>query len=188
LRAAETTAEKILFQVDVASYIYVAYSILSLVFPAPLVLFRPPFSEFIRIYLFGAHKMTFILFVVCVWWGVEYFQMVLLSPEIRLYLRNLRDPCFLDGDYVFTRQKIVNDACKDLVPMEGAWQRSIVTIQNVLVEASHFISTCGCSFPIKDLGNFRTPEHITVAEADAIGFGNRIDGLRKFYLLVVKWM
>jgi hypothetical protein len=117
--------------------IYVAYSNLSLVFPVSLVLVRPP-EEFIRIYLYGAHKrITFILFVVCVWWGVEYFQMVRLSPEIRLYLRNLRYPCFLDGDYVFTRQKIVNHICKDLVPMEGAWQRSIVTIQDVFVEASH---------------------------------------------------
>lgn len=177
--AGESTAQKILFQVDVASSLYVAYSILSLIFPAPLVLFRPPFSEFIRIYLFGAHKLTFILFVICVWWGVEYFQMVMISPEIKLYLRNLRDPCFLDGDYVLTRQNKVNAVCKDLVPMEGAWQRSMLTIQHVLIEASHFINTCSCAFPTRALGNFRTPEHITVADAAEIGFGTKIDGFRK---------
>lgn len=181
LRAAETTTQKILFQVDVASSCYVGYSILALVFPAPLVLFRPPLREFVRIYLFGVHKLTFILFVVCVWWGVEYFQMVFLSPNVRLYLRNLRDPCFLDGDYVFTRQQIVNDVCKDLVPMEAAWQRSIVTIQQVLVEATYFMNSCSCAFPLVDLGKFRTPEHITVAQADAIGFGTYISGLRKFF-------
>jgi len=150
------TAEKILRQVDIASYIYIGYSCLAMFFPTPLVLFRMPHWVTLKQFLFGVQKPFFIVSVVAVWWGLEYFENLWLSPDIRLFLNNVRvgDPCFVNTGYLVERQEVLNQVCQDLIPLEPQWNASALTANDVLTEISHFVQDCGCDYPNKHLSNW----------------------------------
>jgi hypothetical protein len=183
---ATKTAEKILFQVDVASYLYIAYQCLALFFPSPLILFRIPVWSGIKRFLFGVQKPYFICIVVAAWyvqqhshdgiyttflgrlfiqfshgvsyrWGVEYFRGIWYSPDIRLFVNNLRsgDPCFVDADYLLERQFVLNDVCEQLVPMVPTFQSSAITVIDTLKEVMHFGDDCNCQFPNQHLSGIR---------------------------------
>lgn len=158
-------------------------------FAAPLVLFRPPMGTIIRTYLFGMHKFTFIVMVVAVWWGVEYFHGVFSLPSVQLYLKNLRlgEPCFLDSDFLERRQEIFNDVCEEMLPMEKEWENSFSTIDQVLVEVGFFMDSCDCPYPNKTLPTLTTPDYISIEDASVIGFTREIDGICK-YFFVFRWL
>jgi hypothetical protein len=146
--AAETT-RKIMFQVDVASYIYIAYSCLALFFPSPLILFRVPYWIGIKRLLFGVQKPYFICCVVALWWGIEYFQTLWYSPDLRLFMINLRsgDPCYVDANYMSDRQSVLNKVCEELSPMAPQFAASVITITDVLYEVAIFRNSCNCKSP-----------------------------------------
>ena len=147
--SATQTADKVLHQVDIASYIYIAYSCISLMFPSPLILFRMPYWISIKRFLFGVQKPYFICFVLCVWWGIEFLRQVYYSPDFWLFLNNLRlgDPCFVDADYLMERQKIFNEVCQELAPLEPEFDESVMTITDVLRGVDFFSDSCNCAFP-----------------------------------------
>lgn len=146
---ATKTAEKILFQIDVASYLYIAYQCLALFFPSPLILFRIPVWSGIKRFLFGVQKPYFICIVVATWWGLEYFRGIWYSPDIRLFVNNLRagDPCYVDADYLLERQWVLNDICEELMPMVPQFRSSALTVIDVLREVAYFTDSCDCPFP-----------------------------------------
>lgn len=170
------TAQKILRQVDIAGTVYAFYSAVALFFPAPLNVFRMPLAVTVKRYLFGVEKTAFILFVLAVWWGVDYFQRVFFSPEFRVYIKNiLRDPCILDTDFIMARYQVVADVCDELIPMQPEFSSSVLTIDHVLSEVGFFVGSCDCAFPNRNLFNFATPDYIPLANASAIGFGRSLN-------------
>lgn len=74
--SATETVDKILFQVDVAGTLYIVYTCIALFFPSPLTIFRSPYSIAVKRFVFGAQKVWFIAFVLVIWWGDEYFQVL----------------------------------------------------------------------------------------------------------------
>lgn len=174
---ATETAEKILLQVDIASYVYIAYSLLALFFPSPLVLFRMPYWTQIKRFVFGVQKPFFIVTAVAIWWGVEYFQAIWYSPDIQLFINNLRagDPCFVDGEYLVERQHTLNDICEEIVPLEPQWNASALTVQDVLTEVKYFASACECPFPGEFLSKVASLGVLTMGNASEMGFGSVAD-------------
>ena len=67
-------ARLLIKQMEIASYLYVGYTCLTLFFPSPLVIFREHFLIALRQFVFGASKYTFILLCLAIWRGVQYFQ------------------------------------------------------------------------------------------------------------------
>jgi len=146
---ATQTADKVMHQVDIASYIYIGYSCLGLFFPSPLILFRMPYWIAIKRFLFGVQKPYFICFVLCVWWGFEFLSQVYYSPDFWLFLQNLRlgDPCFVDADYLMERQQVFNRVCQELTPLQAGFNASVLTVQDVIKEVKVFDESCDCPFP-----------------------------------------
>lgn len=173
------TAEKILQQIDIAGTVYAYYSALALFIPSPMDIFRLPLNVIIRRYVFGVQRPAFVLFVVCMWWGAEYFQKIFFAPEFRVYVSNIiRDPCFLDGDFIAERQKIINEVCDELIPLEPEFSTYAVTINHVLEEVEFFLKSCSCPFPTRqNLRAFETPQFISADNATSIGFGRETEGL-----------
>lgn len=171
---ATQTAEKIMFQVEVASYLYIGYQCLSLFFPSPLILFRMPVWTGIKRLLFGVQKPYFICFVVAVWWGLEYFRGIWLSPDIRLFVNNLRagDPCFVDVDYLLERQMVLNDICAEIMPMAPEFRSSALTVFDVIREVQLFVDSCSCPFPKEHVSQIT---QAFLSNATEIGFDVPID-------------
>jgi len=177
--AAATTIEKVLYQVNVASMAYAIYSLFGLFFPAPLLMFRLPYGFYIKRYLFGIHKPTFILFVVAVWWGFEYFKPFWMSPEIQLYLRMLRigDPCLFDSDFIKAKVLVVKEICKELATMESQFISSTLAINRLSAGVGLFVNSCNCTYPNQHLVRFQTPQYIFLAQARELGFVQEMEGL-----------
>jgi len=172
---AEKTAEKISHQVDIASYVYIGYSCLALFFPSPLILFRMPYWISVKWFLFGVQKTHFICFVLAVWWGVEYFRSVWYSPDLQVFLSNLRigDPCFVDPDYLLERQKVLNTVCQELIPLEPEFNQSAITVHDVLQEVHLFSNRCNCSFPnqyLSDVTSSMVSNNTIASVLSEIGF------------------
>ena len=171
---ATQTAEKVMWQVEVASYLYIAYQCLSLFFPSPLILFRMPWWSGIKRYLFGVQKPHFICVVVAIWWGIEYFRGIWYSPDIRLFVNNLRagDPCFVDADYLLERQYTLNSICEELMPMKPQFEASTLTVIDVLREIQHFDTDCNCGFPNQYLSQVK---QAFMSNATYVGFTDTLD-------------
>lgn len=160
----------VLRQIDIAGTLYSIYICVALFFPTPLILYRPSLIVQIKGLLFGAGKYTFIATVLIIWWGHTYARLLLQSPELNIYLKNFAsDPCFLDGDFISKRYKIVQDACADLINFENEWGLAKIQIDQIKPEVAAFSESCNCHFP----GNNLLPLFgETMSNSVEIGFDN----------------
>lgn len=108
------------------------------------------------------------------WWGVEYFRGIWYSPDIRLFVNNLRsgDPCFVDADYLLDRQWVLNGVCEELVPMVPQFRSSAITVVDTLREVMHFDEDCSCPFPNQYMSGI---QKAFLENASSIGFDLPID-------------
>ena len=133
--AAAELAELILFQVDVASLLYVGYSLVGLFIPVPLLLYKSPRMVRIKRAAFGADNSTFIVMVLALWWGYEYFRGVLFSDEIAMYFRNIQlDPCYVDPDFVLARKRRLEAVCGELAAMSTEFTLNSGAVDDILFE------------------------------------------------------
>ena len=134
--AAAEVAETILFQVDVASLLYVGYALVGLFIPVPLVLYKSPLMSRVKRAAFGADKGTFLI-VLAIWWGYGYFREILFSPELAIYFRNLQlDPCYVDPDFLLTRKRRLADVCSELSAMSNEFPLNSFAVDDILTEVS----------------------------------------------------
>lgn len=172
------TLATILYQLDVGSNIYSLYACAALFFPTPLIVFRLPYTIAIKKFLFGAQQKWFILLFIGFWWGVSYIQDLLLTDNFTVFLQNLQagDPCFLDGDYLASRQTIINDICEDFVEQETYFETSRVSVNQILYEVKIFASesSCSCYFPMESMYELRSDNYPT-SEVSALGFTDTSD-------------
>mmetsp|Transcript_6658 Transcript_6658/g.7660 ORF Transcript_6658/g.7660 Transcript_6658/m.7660 type:complete len:350 (-) Transcript_6658:184-1233(-) len=82
----------------------------------------------------------------------------------------MKDPCFLDSDFIRQRSDIVNGICTDLVSMENEWGLAKIQIDEVKAEVDSFNSSCGCHFPNKSL--YAAFGEMPLGDAETIGFDN----------------
>ena len=163
--------KKILKQIDIAGTLYSIYVCIALFFPSPLRLFRPSFIVQAKQFLFGVDKYTFIATILIIWWGIQYIALLLLSPELKIYLKNLMaDPCFLDGDFIRERSDIVHEVCSELIDMENEWGLAKIQIDQIKAEVNSFNSSCDCHFPNKNL--YPAFGSMSPVDAEVIGFDN----------------
>jgi len=172
------TLTVILYQLDIASNIYSVYSCVALFFPTPLVVFRLPYLIAIKRFLFGAQQKYFILLFIGFWWGITYIQDLLLTDDFTIFLQNLQagDPCFLDSDYLASRQTVINDICEDFVGQETTFETSRVSVNQILYEVEVFASesSCSCYFPMESMYELRSDNYPS-SEVSELGFTDTSD-------------
>jgi len=96
--------------------VYTFYAILTFIFPPPMTVFQPSLWATVAKFLLGAEKHQFILLSIAVWWLVEYGDIFFKSPSLRLQINAmLRDPCFIDGDFVELRREAWYETCNEMV-------------------------------------------------------------------------
>lgn len=135
---------KILHQVDIAGTVYTFYAILAFIFPAPLTVFSPSLWASAARFLLGAQKHQFILLSIAMWWLIEYGDVFLKSPTLRLQLNAmLRDPCFIDGDFVALRRDAWYDTCNAMV--RGQERHGTTSLDSHAVDLFH---VCSYNTPI----------------------------------------
>jgi len=149
----------LLNQIDVAGTVYSLYMIVALFFPAPMLMYRPSIKIQAKKLLFGSERYAFICTFVLVWWVLKYINILLHTPELKIYFANLfTDPCFVDGEFLQKRYEIVRDTCSKLVEYEQDWGLAMVQIDEIKPEVDAFFDyeDCNCYFPgVHVLSSFR---------------------------------
>lgn len=139
-------------QIDVASSAFVLYLWISLFFPSPLYIFRSRLNVSFKRYIFGAKKALFIMLVLAVWWGVEYFQRFSIVLEVQLYFESLlQNPCFADITFLTNAAKSLNSVCREVVQVNHEWRFKTDNIASTLEEIDAFKGTCSCNYPCESL-------------------------------------
>ena len=155
-------------QIDVASSAFVLYLWLSLFFPSPLYIFRSRLSVSFKRYIFGAKKALFIILVLAIWWGVEYFQKFSIVLEVQLYFQSLlQNPCFADVTFLTNAAKSLNSVCREIGQVDRTWTSKAATIASTLQEINAFKGTCSCDYPCENLCDL----HMSSDPAAASWFG-----------------
>ena len=145
-------AELLIYQMEIASYIYVVYTCLTLFFPSPLVIFREHFLIALRQFVFGASKYTFILLCLAIWWGVQYFETFQIYTEFSIYMKIFfQDPCV--GNFAYIKDIFGNfsSVCKDMVELNANWTIENRTIFNILDLIDPMTTCCEISYPYESL-------------------------------------
>mmetsp|Transcript_28241 Transcript_28241/g.46773 ORF Transcript_28241/g.46773 Transcript_28241/m.46773 type:complete len:757 (+) Transcript_28241:223-2493(+) len=201
------TFTKIMGQIDLASNVYSLYACLSLYFPGPLDAFRLPYTIAAKNFTFGAQKGVFMIMVIAIWWLYDKLSGLLQSPEIQLFLNNLRagDPCFLvcihwivllcpftsakphskfyqDGEYIVKRQDLLANICNALLPLEPEVNVAVNTTTNIINEVEIFVDPdCGCAYPGVNLKAMSTGiTEFSQALMKSIGFTRTVPGVDAF--------
>jgi len=143
-------AQRLYSQLDVAGYVYVAYRCLPLLFPSPLVLFRPNLVVRLRRFLFGAQEALFVVFCLALWWTAEYFRTFDLLGTFVAYSRVfIQDPCVLQRDHARHIGGIFSVACADLVDWRSRWSNEMITIKDIL-HMVPMMDTCCMRYPYRE--------------------------------------
>lgn len=167
--AAAELAEMILFQVDVASLLYVSYALVGLFIPVPLVFYKSPLMTRVKRAAFGADKNAFVLIVLAIWWGYAYFREILFSPDLAIYFRNLQlDPCYVDPEFLLARRKMLADTCSELSAMSNEFPLNSMAVDDILTEVDFFTGQCRCGFP--NVHMMELALGITRDEQEELGF------------------
>ena len=141
------TVERIFFQIEVASNLFVGYKVLSIFLPAPLDMFRPSFNNLIRNNLFGVQSTAFTAVIVAIWWGVEYFHMFAAHFQVYFNLDYLKSPCYADKDFLKARAEIIAGKCDELITLSNQVSLDNITIHHISLEVLAFQNECNCAFP-----------------------------------------
>jgi hypothetical protein len=170
---------KVLRQVNVAGTIYTVYACISLLLPAPIVLFRSPMRVELYRFLFGVNRYQFVALVVILWWAVEYSTVAWYSPKLRLFALNMmRDPCFVDGDFVKARHDALTDVCDEMLTLVNNFTRLDRAINHTLAQAEIFVETCAdqCGgFPNVNLASLQAATNATdVDRYQTLGFTHQL--------------
>ena len=130
-KAAEDFGDTLLLQIDVASWCYVAYTILSLFFVTPLVIYRAPLEWRVKRNIFSLNKELFIFLFVTLWWGYSDFTIMVKQPQVQLYLANLgADPCWLDVTFLRDRREIITGKCIELKALQKNYTDMHIRAEN----------------------------------------------------------
>ncbi|CDF39265.1 unnamed protein product [Chondrus crispus] len=109
---------RILVQVDIASDIYIAYSIVALIIGMPLIIYKREKGSRILGATFGMTKLTFIIVVVVFLSMYESFFLIMKETDFVRIFRNFRnDPCYVDGDFSRRRVNLIIHTCNNVTQL-----------------------------------------------------------------------
>jgi hypothetical protein len=163
-------------RMEVASDYYIAYIILRLWIPSPLLVCSSPWHAAVRRNMFGLSKRMFVVVIITAWWAWDMLKYLkdFTGPNLRLYFVNIaEDPCFLDASFLHERTAAIGEVCATLHNVSMQVTESNRTILDMYADitafAPPFPNGCGCAYP----GNLTDIE-------DFIFRNSSMSGLREF--------
>lgn len=112
---ASEIVNRLILQVDIASNIYILYSVIALVIGMPLIIFKREKGSRILGATFGMRKITFVMMVVLFLTVYDSLLVILKETDFEILFRNFRnDPCYLDPEFSRGRVRMIVDACNNV--------------------------------------------------------------------------
>lgn len=130
---------RLLLQVDIASDVYIAYSIISLIIGMPLIIYKREKGSRILGATFGMQKMSFIVLVVVFLSFYDSILVVLKETNFSRMFRNFRnDPCYVDADFSKQRVGLIIHACNNVTQLSMNSSATLEEMDGIYFTARRF--------------------------------------------------
>lgn len=130
---------KVVTQVDVASNIYIGYSIVCLIFARPLRIMRRRKRSQLLSLAFGLSKPAFVLVIVVAWTLYESGCALLQVTDVRLLVSNMyKDPCWVDPEFSKARSEVINEICSEVATLQRKSNHTAFLLDDIYYNISRF--------------------------------------------------
>lgn len=168
---AQEMIQQLISHIDIASNLYIAYTMIAILIGAPVVIFKREVTSRIVTTLFGLQKAYFIILVVLILMIYENAVRIYADANFPRMFANFRnDQCYLDPTFSQRRLSIISDTCKAVTLDKYIIESTIVNMTTIFLDAS-FCSVCS---PSPDIDPVPAPETLSVLNQERIywEFGN----------------
>lgn len=131
--------ERLLLQVDIASDLYIAYSIVALVIGMPLVVYKREKGSRILGATFGLRKVTFVIVVVMFLSIYDSVLLIARETDFSLLFANFRnDPCYVDAEFSRARVELIVQACNNVTGLGVAASGTVADMDETYFTVRRF--------------------------------------------------
>jgi len=111
-KAGERLINRLVIQVDIASNLYIVYTIFAVLVGTPLVIFKRAKRSYFAGCVFGMNKANFVVMVVIGLTLYDSGRKVIVDTDFMRLFRNFQnDPCYLDPKFSKSRLEFIRDTC-----------------------------------------------------------------------------
>jgi hypothetical protein len=129
-----------MLRVDIASNLYIAYAILSLLFARPLIIFKRAIRSRIFSVTLGLSKTSFTLAVVIIITIYDSVSSLLKETDLKTLLKNFHaDPCYADPQFSRDRSDMIVTTCERVTELHHETSEEV----RLLSEMRHKIKLFG---------------------------------------------
>lgn len=130
---------RLLLQVDIASDVYIAYSIVSIIIGMPLIIYKREKGSRILGAAFGMQKLSFIIAMVVFLSFYDSFLVVLKESDFSRMFRNFRnDPCYIDAEFSRDRVGLIVYACNNVTELSMNSSTTLQEMDGIYFTARRF--------------------------------------------------
>lgn len=133
---AEKIISRLLLHIDIASNIYIGYSMLAIAVGTPVIIFKREYSARIIGAVLGLRKANFILIVVIILTIYDSGLKVIRDTRFPRMLQNFQnDACYLDPEFSQSRISLIGETCEKISNQRVKLRETFASMTSVLLDA-----------------------------------------------------
>ncbi len=134
-KASEKVIKRLLRQVDVASNMYIVYTMVAIIIGRPLVIFKRERTSHMRTAALNLKRYHFVAIVVVILTLYDAGQKVLVDTEFKRLFRNFQhDPCYLDPKFSKARLDLIRRTCAEISLQRGQLEDNMMNMTTLFYD------------------------------------------------------
>ncbi len=136
-KQAQKIIKRLFFHFDLASNLYIMYSMLSIAVGIPVVVHKRAIASRLLRFTLGLKQSHFVFIVIILLsvWDIGYN--IVLTTNIGLHLKNFKnDPCYLDPNFSAARLNLIKDTCGNVTYQKADLHNALTSMTKVYYHAS----------------------------------------------------
>jgi hypothetical protein len=123
---AKDAISRVLAQVDIASNLYIGYTIMGLIFTQPLVIFKRSKRARLSGLTLGLNKVTFTVLVIVLMTLYDAVSSILRMTDVQALMSNFhQDPCWVDPEFGRSRADFIVRTCDNVASLHASSNNQI---------------------------------------------------------------
>lgn len=135
-KAGERLINRLLIQIDIASNLYICYTVVAVLVGTPVIIYKRERSARVLGAALGLRKANFVLFVIILLTIYDSGVKVLRETNFPQLFRNFQnDPCYLDPSFSQTRLELIRATCGNITAQRTTINDRFASMTSVFYDA-----------------------------------------------------
>eukprot|EP00494_Astrolonche_serrata_P026527 UN26789 len=127
----QETIERLVWEIDIASNIYLAYTIFMIWVTAPFIVYQSSIGTKFKKGFLVLNQVEFILLALLVWYTYEYVYLRFAHVDIQGYWADMQtDACYADPGFLSDKYAIITDTCTQIQVAEKNFTQSSYHVED----------------------------------------------------------